>query len=570
MWPERLSRPAVWLFCLLSLLGLQTARQVSAARSDSPTWDEGLHLASGYDFLRSGDYRLDPEHPPLGRLLNALPLLWLNPDPKLESEAWRTADFSAQGRLFLNENRLPAGEILFPARLVSIGLSVALALLAALWMKARFGPGPALAAVLLMTVDPNLCAHGHLVTTDTVVALAGFAACLAFDRFLGRRRAIDLVLAGVLLGLALSVKMSALYLLPTFALLYGLDWRQRRQPLLTAARHGALLAVLAGCVVLAVYGPESVRCLRGWLDGTSTPLNKAVPRDTAVGYGLRLAGRYLHVPAHRYLLGLSDLAERNRRGHESYILGSVQAHGVWYYFPFAFLVKTPLGVLGLLGLCLPLLRRAPPGLAVLLVPLGVYGAMCLTSGINIGYRHLLVSLPFLYCLLAALWAARARLVYGKAAPALLALMLAAAALEPLLATRDRFGLHDLAFFNLAAGGPAAGVRLLVDSNLDWGQDLGHLRAWLAERGALDQACVVYFGAGDVYRAGIPAQSIPTSAQIAAGQQPACRYAAISATPLMGVYVPATEFAWLRQQTPIDRIGWSIYVYDVGGIGLHHR
>lgn len=255
---------------------------------------------------------------------------------------------------FLNHNRLPAEDLLFPARLVTIALTAVLALLLAFWTRARFGPAAALLALFLFTLDPNLSAHGHLVTTDMIVALTSFAACLVFERFLASGGTLRLALSGVMLGLALVSKMSALFLLPAFALLYYGRWHRHREPWLAVARHTLLLAVTAAAVVFFTYAPESVRALRGWADGTATPLHKVVARDNALGYGLRVLGRYLGVPAHRYLVGLGDLAERNRQGHESYLLGSVRPRGVWYYFPFAFLVKTSLGVLLLIALAVPL------------------------------------------------------------------------------------------------------------------------------------------------------------------------------------------------------------------------
>jgi len=119
--------------------------------------------------------------------------------------------------------------------------------------------------------------------------------------------------------------------------------------------------------------------------------------------------------------------------------------------------------------------------------------------------------------------------------------------------------HYLAFFNAAAGGPDAGARYLVDSNLDWGQDLDNLIRYVRSQGS-DKVCIFYFGSSswDHYKTGM--YGVPGSNDRKAIEELDCIVAA-SATPLMGLYVPPEQLAWLRARTPDTKIGWSIFVWD---------
>ena len=243
-----------------------------------------------------------------------------------------------------------------------------------------------------------------------------------------------------------------------------------------------------------------------------------------------------------YVEGFRLVAHHQATGHPSFLLGTVREIGVWYYFPFVFIVKTPLSAL----LLLFLLRRPQRDWLVLLIPMAIYWALCLSSGINIGLRHLLPVYPFLYALIGAGVACWRKPVLILCA----ALVLESALIFP----------HDLSFFNVAAGGPANGMNLLVDSNLDWGQDLIRAKQFFGPRSK--DVCLCYFGTADQTYYGFPEKVVPTTDMIRAGERPECRYVAISATLFQGVYHPRQWYDWLRARKPVARIGYSILVYDV--------
>lgn len=537
---------------MLVLVGLQTARQTWSARVESQTFDEGLHLASGYMFLATGQYRMDVEHPPLGRVLNALPLLGLGLDPQLDGDGWKRGDAIAQGRALLYEQkRYRPEQILFRARLATIALTALLGLLMAFWMRWRYGAAASLLAVFLVTLDPNLSAHGHYVTTDFIAALGCFVAVIGFDYFLVRRSWGSAVVAGLGLGFALSSKASMLFL-PAVLLVV---WVASRPEWRAMAGQGSVMAAVAVACVVAVYGPENGRSLDG------PKMDAYAQGDAGLDKALRFAGERLQVPGHPFLVAAAQVARHQQQGHPAYMLGESYQNGRWQYFPFVFAVKTPLGTLGLCLLALGALWRVRRReWVVLAAPLAVYWWLAVTSGINIGVRHLLPVYPLTYALIGALVGVHGRAVYGKALPVLLVGMCGLVAAES-----ARIAPDDLAFFNVAAGGPANGPRLLVDSNLDWGQDLGKVRRWFDARGERS-VCLSYFGSADQRYYGFPEWAVATTEMVRKGERMPCRYVAISATLLMGVYHERAWYEWLRAREPVARVGWSVYVYDTRDVG----
>jgi hypothetical protein len=551
VWNELMRGRGVWLACVLALVGLQTARQTWSARVESQTFDEGLHLASGYMFLVTGEYRMDIEHPPLGRVLNALPLLFMGLDPHLDGDGWKRGDAIEQGRALLYQQKSYRPEqILFRARLVTIALTALLGLAMAFWMRWRFGAGASLLAVFLLTLDPNLSAHGHYVTTDFIAALGCFVAVLAFDFFLARRSWGSVVVAGLGLGFALCSKTSMLFLPAVF----GLVWLVSKPEWRRVVGQGLLMAAVAAACVLAAYGPETGRAREG------PKIDAYVQGESGIDQVLRFAGQKLGAPGHKFLVAVAQVSQHQRAGHPAYMLGECYQFGRWQYFPFVFAVKTPLGVLVLcllaLGVMWRVLRRE---WVVLAAPLVVYWALVVSSGINIGVRHLLPVYPLTYALIGAMVGMSGRAVYGKALAGLLVVSCGLVAAES-----ARIAPDDLAFFNVAAGGPANGPKLLVDSNLDWGQDLGKARRWFDARGTRS-VCLCYFGSADQKYYGFPEWAVLTTEMVGKGERLPCRYVAISATLLMGVYHERAWYEWLRRREPVARVGWSIYVYDVGDV-----
>ncbi len=553
-----LSLSAERLFLPLSILLLagMAAVQISSARDESQTWDEAMHLAAGYSYWKTGDFRLNPEHPPLGKLMNALPLLWMDLRLPLDHPSWREAEQREFGLQFLYYNRAPADEILFRGRLPTILASAGLGAAIAWWTRLRFGAAAALVALAFYAFDPNFIAHGRYVTSDVWVSLFSFLACaLAAECLLtGARR--YLWLAGASLGLALASKFSALFLFFVFPALWWLKRRRDGWPgMIRTALEAATVAATAALVLALVYAPEMERLLPAPESAKLPRLADKVTSPTAYGQAVRAIGHALNLPELTLPVAVGLVLDHDRQGHPSYLRGKVREKGRWHYFPAAFAVKAPTALLIALAFAAALfLRRRPNPLGfeywALLAPLGVYLWVGMGSGINIGIRHLLPALPFVFVFIGA-ELTRSRWVGQKIAVGGFLALLAVESLS--------IYPHYLAFFNWPSGGPANGRHWLVDSNLDWGQDLIRLKRYVDRHGIRDLA-FTYFGTAPPVYYGIPDSPAPTTAEV--GNPPQFDgIVAVSVTPLQGVYVPPEDFSWLRDREPATRIGYSIHIYD---------
>jgi len=576
--PPLLERRFLWLtFLLLAVLG---ATQVASVLGESQTADEAVHLSAGYSYLKTGDFRVNYMHPPLGKYINALPLLLIHPHLPRENPSWVSRDDYQFGKVFLYANTTPADRLLFYGRIPTIIVTLCLGLVIAFWTRQQFDAPTALFALLLFSFDPNIIAHGRYITSDLIVTLAIFGASLVWFRYLVHRTRRTLLQAGVVLGVALLTKASAIILFPIFLVLYVICWWQEKETkssLKQVAQAFVCCSAVAFVVVYAGYGFET----RSALDNeafarrfqmtseelradphVSNLLRWLIDPATAAGRLSRAVVKDVPIPLASYISGAYWQADKNRQGHDSYLLGEHSKKGWWYYFPIALAVKLPTGVILLLLFSLYLalrkifalrwqglahqLRMAPLKWYLLTIAPALYFCASLTSNIDIGIRHILPIFPFFYiCLSACLLGKRPR--WNRATLASIALVGGLVIFESVYQYP-----YYLSFFNKLAGGSARGPRFLIDSNIDWGQDLKHLRAYLIEHGD-PEVCFSYFGHVDPAYYGIKSRDLTADAK-AGG----CNVA-ISVNSL---YSDAGQYDWLKTRTPDARIGYSIYYYHL--------
>lgn len=548
---------------------------VASLVDDSPTMDEQNHIARGLTFLRTGDPRLSLEHPPLinslsGALLLTMPELRLPTDhPSWERrEGWyEFAD------LFLWQYNRDVSHsverIVFLARLPIVFLSLALALAGYRFAWRLWGKVAALPALVLLLFEPNLMAHGRYATTDMGGVLFTFLATFMLWRLWTGPGGWDwgrwlAVVASM--GLAFGSKLSSLGFVLIWALLALLPLYGNTAPGRGRAALRRLLQLLSAgvaslLVVWAIFGFE-------W-----GPFG-------FVTAGLQTLNRWSG-PMPTFWAGLEQIALLSSGGRSTvFLLGRFSEEGFAAYFPAAFAFKTPIVLLGLLLIAAVVLlinehtrRRA----LFLLIPPLVFFLLAMQSALNIGYRHVLPALPYLLLLISGLAAtelpaparesstitrflAPRRLLAGGLA----ILVLVALWIHP----------HYLSYFNLLVGGPENGYRVLTDSNVDWGQDLLRLKAWMVDND-VQSVSLGWFGTADPDYYEIPYNPLP-----GLGRD---RFFRLwwevpfdPATPEPGVYAisasslwepPLREdekqvYAWFREREPDDRIGYSIFIYDV--------
>jgi hypothetical protein len=511
--------------------------QLRSANQENQTWDEAMHLTAGFQYWRTGDFTRNWQHPPVAKLWAAIPLLQMDVElPK------KDLDEVAYAREFLFANRTPYHQMLGSARMMMIVLSLLL-IVAIAWFVARhFGAPAGLLAAALAALDPNLLAHGHYITTDVPNALFIFVTCAFWLEYLWKQRRWALIATGLVLGIALATKFSAVILPFLLILLYFLPGSPGR-----GVRHfAASIAVVAALSAITL----SLSYLPGHRLSDKRTFAETVTSDTTVGKALRYVGQKFHLQPHPFLAGVDQVAEHNRSGHPSYLMGEVYDDGRWQYFPVAFGVKTPIATLALALLSLFFFRR-DSRLLGLLIPFVAFFLFCASSRINLGLRHLLPVYPFLFAIIGACCAT----VLTRPRIAIIAVVLAVQVAEV-----ARVHPHYLAFFNAAAGGPDAGINYLVDSNLDWGQDFDNLVRYVRRQGER-RVCLLYFGSTSWETAKMNIDSVPKSDDLEAIEKVDC-LVAVSATPLVGLYVPRKDTDWLRKMPVTTKIGWSIYVWDL--------
>jgi hypothetical protein len=564
-------------------LGLYGILAVTSLRQQSGTFDEVIHLPPGYVSLTWRDHRMNPDHPPLVRRLAALPLLLVDVRVDPDDHAWRVARPWEFGKRFLYRWN-DACRLLFLGRLPIVFLGAVLAVAVFAWTRRHWGLPAAALALFLCVLSPDVLAHGQIVSTDLGITLFTFLTVIAFERLLEGVTARRLLLAGLSLGAALGTKFSGVGLLPILGLLgltvalapaslpvtFGVTTRQAR----TRARRLAVLAaalfamgLIAIVVVWASYGFSSPLA-RDPAVNASFDWSRVQPENPVVRWAFQAArGRVL---PEAWVWGFLHFLKHSE-SRPAFLLGQYSETGWWYYFPVTFAVKTPVALLVLLVLSFWLVVRRPGSLRVecaLWLPVVVFLGLSMTRNINIGHRHLLPIYPFLFVAAGRC----ATLAWGSASG------VARRALRPLAAAfLAGLGLwyalsvlsvhpHYLAYFNELAGGPRNGYRILVDSNLDWGQDLPGLAAWM-EKNAVPRVKLLYFGTADPTYYGIscdrlPGYQPPPPSTLVRDVKPG-DLVAISATHLQGLYLDPALLplvARFRAMRPLATIGYSIFIY----------
>ena len=531
-----------WIDSISILLLIVLAAQLLLSfRRNSATYDEQYHIANGLYFLHRGDPGLIPAHPPLIEVLATLPLLAdrnLVVPPRDASSSVSNLAYSDQVVWRLNPN---GPSMVARARLPIIGLTLLLGVIVYAWTRELFGPISALLALTLLSFDPNILAHGNLATNDIGVTFFSTLALYTFWRWMTRPTSARAVVAGLALGLAQVSKFSAVYLIPVLIIVLLTDriWKPNtgasRLTVKTTLAYLTLIAVAAYFAIWSAYG-FSVGTLKGY-----------------------------PFPAREYLTALQAGTTLITGGKPSFLLGAYSPTGWWYYFPVAFAVKTPLPTLILIGASFVFVYRRGTWRSTLplLIPVVIYFAVCLTSTFNIGYRHLLPILPCLFIFtgqLALIDWKTSRLRTRSVLAMVVWLTIGSVMIFP----------HYLTFCNELAGGPDNGYKILVDSNLDWGQDLIGLRKYMTQQN-IPSVKLSYHGTADPTAYGVVYEPLPsypynqwtgdTVPNILLN--PPSGVYAISANNLQGLRFKNHDlYATFRERKPDAIVGHSIFIYRI--------
>jgi hypothetical protein len=465
---------------VIALIALQVLQMVIVLHRESLTWDEEDHMYAGYRMWKNGDFGLNPEHPPLVKLLATLPVLGVKLSvPPLKGIMFKGEAYLG-GRDWLEANDGGSQRLVFRMRLAAALLAVALSLVVFFATREWFGTTAALVALTLVVFDPNILAHSGLVTTDVGATLFFLAAVYAFYRYVKQPGPLRLAIAGIVLGLLLATKHSGVLLGPMLLVL--VCWEAVVAPkgahLRTALRLGGawiVMVLVAVGVLWAFYGFRYAARPAGLhlVPTLEVYRQQLKPFDAGVIWWMAR----LHLLPEAYLMGMVDI-RAFAKTFSTFVLGNWYPHGVWWYFPAAIAIKTTLGMLALVllagfAIVTGKLGKGPNHSRALVYVLFVWVAYLVTAGVNglnIGVRHILP----LYALAAVIAGA------GVAALAPLSSrwkwvcgVLIAAHIVSALSTFP----NSLAYANEAWGGARNTHRVLNDSNVDWGRQLYQVKEW---------------------------------------------------------------------------------------------
>jgi hypothetical protein len=548
-----------WLALPLAAVLLFTALAIDAARIETPTVDEFAHVPAGVAAWRQGRTDLYRSNPVLPKLLLAAPLALdaeVADPPAVEAPlGWGPWQYGAR---FLEANRAQYLDVMLRARLVAIACALAAAAILFGWARDVFGLRAASIVTALFLLCPNVLAHGHLATIDMAALTTILLALDTLRRAVRQPTPLRVLGAGAALGLALAIKFSAVLVVPAIAAVVVTE--RFRDPATPRPRRIGRAALDLACLALVALVVTNASLA---FEGSFAPLAEFSLRSSMGRALVASAPGWVPVPLPReWVLGFDGALEIQQHGEfGSYLMGRWSEHGVWYYNLVALGVKLPLATLALVAVAVPCWwRRRGRDLLPIAAPLvALLVAFATASNLNIGIRHVLPVLPFLFLLLGPVFEQTSDIRWRRTS-ALLAVFALGAGL------RNAASIHPnyLTFFNAIAGGPQRGGAWLLDSNLDWGQDLYRVRD--AAR-AIDPDAplyLLYFGHVDPALYGISYALVPPTrvaglVAVSANFLGGASYVTVAPG---GATVPVSgdTAAWLRGETPSARLG-SILLFD---------
>ncbi|MBI1372772.1 MAG: hypothetical protein GC159_08430 [Phycisphaera sp.] len=517
----------------------------------SHTFDEPTHMVGGYTYWRLNDYRILPENGNLPQRFFAIPSAIRGGYelPPHDQGVWRRgAEWTLVLQFFYTLGN-DYESFVFSARCMAILLSVFVLIVVWVWTKRLFGPEAALLALTVATFSPTMLANASICTSDMAVTLFFAMSLGALWRALHRLTPWTLLASCVTAGLLQVAKFNGLLVLPMVAALLTIRLaaatpitvqvgRWQREIVGRAARAGVFAGVFVTHVLVVIaiiwafygfrysYNAYPEERADSHLNDTwdALRINRAGQEDIFT-HTIDFAREHELLPE-AYLYGVL-FVQRHSVARTSYLNGEWRTTGWWYFFPYCFAVKTPVGVFLLILLAAAAIAqrlaervgahatRPPPTdtdssnssdssdedgaapstdaptvehastrgevirqalyrTAPLWVLAVIYWAFAMTANLNIGLRHVLPTYPVMYIFIgaAAEWVIRRhRLLRPLVILGVMLVVIASVSIWP----------HYLAYFNVTVG-PKNGYRHLVDSNLDWGQEVPGVIHWLDDHG----------------------------------------------------------------------------------------
>lgn len=531
---------------LLALTG--SALIISTYGVFNHTFDEPAHIACGMEFWDRGTYTMEPMHPPLARIAVALGPFLSGIRPSNYADMWRAGnDILYSGNQYMRT--------LTMSRLAILTFFLLATLLVWFWSRTLFGDTAALFTTVLFISLPPILAHSGLATTDMPFTALFFWAIIAFTLWLEKPTYIRSVTLGISFALAILAKMSALVFLPaSLAVLLVAFWIEKSSGALREnCRHWLKAGLLSIFVMFVAIWAGYRFSVETYSTSGQRPhhlIDQFVGDEGAAHDFAYAVAEKIPMPAVEFFRGIKAMAKMNASGQASYLLGEkLHKIGSWYFFPVVLAVKSPLPFMlfTIIGIGLLFFRRQTWSI-FFLAPVYTAAAILLVSmwsNINIGVRHILPIYPFLAVIAgvgaAGLWNQKCSRWAGRGIVIVLLLWQAISLV--------RIHPDYIAYFNEFA--ERTPEKVVVDSDLDWGQDLQRLSDTL-RRLNVQELSIAYFGSADLKQHGLP------STRRLEPFQPVSGWLAISLSALKERY----GFEWLDKYVPVMKVGKSIRLYYI--------
>lgn len=562
--------PRLWkshrsgLTAVVLLLLIHAAILLNVAFNTCVTHDEYWHIPVGLWNATHGEFHYDNLNPPLTRVLSAIPLLIAGAQTGAVAN---DADKETRADEFVAANHDRYSQLISLARLSTIAASLLTGWILASWALELFGPGAAVTSAVFWCFSPNVLGHACLVTSDAPAACAMLLVVRAAWKYAQMPSWRNALWLGLWLGIAQLVKFTCILAAPLVIIMWWIyrcrNSQRVRQTWIATGQQWTVLVLLS---ILTVNAGFLFR-------GTCRPLDQyRFQSQSMIATQAASPWKSIPVPLPKdYLEGIDHQRKIMEQAHPNYLNDEWSFEGFRCYYLYTLWYKTPhasqlLAALALLSICWP--WRADRNLRLqlsILLPVLLLLLVASLSHMQLGHRYLLPVFPLLFLFagqVASLGRHQFRVPQFVSALAIVGLLTTLAS-HP----------HYLSYFNELSGGPDTADTLLLDSNLDWGQDLFELRDYVNTHNIQDLR-LAYFGMVNPADLGIPYR-IPDNDSLQPG------WYAISVNFVRGLphtirhsdgrhhAVMFNTFGWFRMQgiQPVARIGHSIRVYNLSATDI---
>lgn len=522
-------------------------QMIYLAKNQSLTTDEKVHAPAGFSYWKFDNYYLNPEHPPLAKLLVGLPVYLARPYFPATDQLFNVAsrfyydswsETRQWGEKFFYSTTNNVENIIFHARAVNIVLAVCLIIFLVFWGYQIGGLKAATLVAILASFTPLILGHGSLANTDLLITLNVALLSYFWWRYLGEKSWLWFFASAFTFGLCAVTKFSFVALIPfLFFTSLIVAIKEKSIKFWSALLKGLILAVVSWFVIMAFYGFsfETAPPFEGFMQ-------KGIMLNALAINVMKLFGKFM-VPVW-YFKGLFMVLGGAIGGRSAYLLGDFNGIGWWYYFPITIVLKTPISFLVLLIWSLAKIKeffKKDFALqAVLVGGASIYLLVAMASKTNLGQRHIMPIYPLLIIFISQL----VLTVKVKWQSAVLSILVLGNVISVAASYKNQIG-----YFNEFVG-QKDGYKYLLDSNYDWGQGLTSIRDYLKNRTFGERVYVEYewSSPGEQEYYGILNEDLKTF--------DANRDSIIIISP--GAYMDLQR-SWVRNLPIIDRIDNTIFV-----------